>query len=137
MNESWQRVQNLVCRWASDRGQTLARTGKPTRCSIVIFMPHRCCHPIVRGLCHIRSALLLLAELEIGGDSIARERLIDTKFQFIIAAQVFGDRKQHKHRTAIRQLMREHPFIEVCQPPLGFQSNVSVDTNYTIARRDR
>ncbi|KAL1503389.1 hypothetical protein AB1Y20_011447 [Prymnesium parvum] len=79
--------------WASDRGQTLSRT--------------------VRGVCKHAEAIGLLGRLE-GVDFTDLDRLISCKFEYVVAAQKYGDfcisekEPEKWHKKGIEKLMEQH-----------------------------
>lgn len=94
VEKDWAEYEKLVCEWASHRGQTLART--------------------VRGVSCIRDALLFIGKIELKSASEKDlERLVNEKFQLLVAAQIFGSRKEIRHRRDMRALMSKFPHIEV------------------------
>lgn len=83
-----------IVEWSSYRGQTLART--------------------IRGLTHTLHALKLLAEYELTFDNMKElDMFIHSKYQIIIAAQIFGDRSQSQHRQQLRKLMQVFPHVHI------------------------
>ena len=96
LRDHWKEVQA----WASDRTQSLSRC--------------------VRGVCLYGSALRLLARLE-GHDDEATERLVRSKFEFLVSAQIFGKQRSAEPESidrfkanAIEELIQEFTDLKVC-----------------------
>jgi len=45
--------------------------------------------------------------------SQALEQFVNSKFQIILALQIFGKRGQGKQRRAVRALLEDHPYVEI------------------------
>ncbi len=85
----------------------------------------------VRGLAQIRLAMVHMAQLELrSSDSREITRLVDSKLQFLVAAQVYGERQKRHYRAHIQQLIRRYPFVEVV-----FTYDVSADRSKLVVPR--
>ncbi|GLT28286.1 hypothetical protein SLA2020_032280 [Shorea laevis] len=94
-----------ICKWASYRGQTLARS--------------------VRGMMYYRNALELQCSVEFNDNAVFSEdytrmqALPDLKFSFVVSCQIYGalkssdDPRDQSHQKDIRKLMLMYPSLRV------------------------